>query len=482
MSSYTDSLVRWVETQAADLPPGSLLPADSALAGRFNLSRRTVASVMQQCAQRGLVLRIQGKGTFVPGEPALESPPEATISSAEKLAQDIKTAIYRGEYRVGQELPGNTFLTIQYRISSRTVTRAFRLLQREGIVQKVGRGYWVGGLQRHVHAKPAHDVMFFPETWETLERHFTDEPRALLFRKFESELMHCGYSLCTELIDTIGAHTDRWKRPGAAVPSALVFSDVYDESSFDRIRTSLGPFRNWYERTLGMRMPVVIAFGKNFGHASPFLVLHHGHVRTVMMRNLARFIIDRGYHQALFHWNEAYDKNPYGFSDIVRVLPELRHGGFAGDIAFVVKPQHPNGTAEGFINGYYPTDGLPVLDGVLSKYSSMKWPEVLPYITVLHPGEHFRAPPAPRKVCVFSHDADAAQWLTTMSRYRRDPGHVISLVNGRHAYRHGITCLIPDYEMMGYQLAHYIIGDFPVTKSRRGYLDVAVQMLFRKTT
>jgi hypothetical protein len=212
------------------------------------------------------------------------------------------------------------------------------------------------------------------------------------------------------------------------------------------------------------------------------MVVHHGHVRTIMMRHLARLIVDKRYHRAIFVFNEAFDMKPYGFSDIIRILPELHHAGFAGDVSFVVKPVRRYATARQFIEQYYPADGLPVLDGILSKYGPIRWEDVLARITVLAPGEEYRADSTARGVCVFSSDADAVLWTGATNRHRGAGGDAIALANGPHARRYGITSLCPDYEMMGYQLAHYIVGDFPVTKSRRGYLDVALQMFFRKTT
>jgi len=44
---------------------------------------------MKRCAERGLVSRMQGKGTFVPGCFRCGSTPEERLGTVEKLAQDI---------------------------------------------------------------------------------------------------------------------------------------------------------------------------------------------------------------------------------------------------------------------------------------------------------------------------------------------------------------------------------------------------------
>src|SRR5437879_3163710 len=46
-------------------PPGTLIPSESDLCGRFGVSRMTVIRALRELTSEGLVYREQGRGTFV---------------------------------------------------------------------------------------------------------------------------------------------------------------------------------------------------------------------------------------------------------------------------------------------------------------------------------------------------------------------------------------------------------------------------------
>ncbi|MBD3241962.1 MAG: hypothetical protein GF331_15340 [Chitinivibrionales bacterium] len=45
----------------------------------------------------------------------------------------------------------------------------------------------------------------------------------------------------------------------------------------------------------------------------------------------------------------------------------------------------------------------------------------------------------------------------------------------------GISCCIPDWDRLGYLMAHAIIGDVPIERSRRGFLHCGSLVLRRET-
>jgi GntR family transcriptional regulator len=60
------------------------------------------------------------------------------------LAGDLRTAILKGRYEVGAQLPTEADLVEQYRVSRQTVRRAFHDLVAEGMVERIaGRGTFV---------------------------------------------------------------------------------------------------------------------------------------------------------------------------------------------------------------------------------------------------------------------------------------------------------------------------------------------------
>ena len=55
----------WLEEQCRILPPGAPLPSENDLAERFAVSRMTARHALQRLAQRGLIERRRGAGSFV---------------------------------------------------------------------------------------------------------------------------------------------------------------------------------------------------------------------------------------------------------------------------------------------------------------------------------------------------------------------------------------------------------------------------------
>lgn len=70
-----EQLARAIRTaiETGQLPPGTALPPEPAFAERLGVSRQTVNQALNRLAQRGLLTRRRGVGTFV-AEPAIEQP------------------------------------------------------------------------------------------------------------------------------------------------------------------------------------------------------------------------------------------------------------------------------------------------------------------------------------------------------------------------------------------------------------------------
>jgi hypothetical protein len=62
-------------------------------------------------------------------------------------------------------------------------------------------------------------------------------------------------------------------------------------------------------------------------------------------------------------------------------------------------------------------------------------------------------------------------------------GHsLVSLDNDPRFYHLGLTYCGPDWDTIGYQMAHAIIGDFPVARTSKGFIKTKAGVLEKLTT
>lgn len=97
-------IVRLLEAkiQSGDYPPGHRLPPERELCGLFGVSRITARQALAELAQRKLVVRNQGQGTFV-AKSRIESSLLGFFSISEALKADgrlVSTRVINGEIAV----------------------------------------------------------------------------------------------------------------------------------------------------------------------------------------------------------------------------------------------------------------------------------------------------------------------------------------------------------------------------------------------
>ena len=115
----TEALTEWLGRKIAAAAPGTWLPADRELARRFGLSSRTVARIMGGLAAEGKLVRVQGKGTSIPGgAPQVEMECGPMRTSAEALAEQITEALVHGEMKQGEALPSVKFMARRFKVSA----------------------------------------------------------------------------------------------------------------------------------------------------------------------------------------------------------------------------------------------------------------------------------------------------------------------------------------------------------------------------
>lgn len=62
-----EQIGEFIESFVVSLPPGSMLPSERATAERYGVARMTVRQELERLVAKGLIYRVQGRGTFVAG-------------------------------------------------------------------------------------------------------------------------------------------------------------------------------------------------------------------------------------------------------------------------------------------------------------------------------------------------------------------------------------------------------------------------------
>jgi DNA-binding GntR family transcriptional regulator len=128
------------------LPPGSSVPSESALAARFGVARNTLRRALAELESQGLVAAIPGKGRIIcaPGNPSGEA--SDVLLGYRRIAVELRGQIERGAYSPGGRLPSEAVLARRYGVSRDTVRRALALLRAAGLVRVLqGKGWFPCG-------------------------------------------------------------------------------------------------------------------------------------------------------------------------------------------------------------------------------------------------------------------------------------------------------------------------------------------------
>lgn len=435
--------------------------------------------------------------------------PDNVAATPERVtaAQRLRDALYRricnGEIRRGEALPSVKYLTREYRVSRRTVVAAYRMLRTEGRIEKVGKVFWCGGppIERP-RVRQRKDVFLFTDSTGDLTHLFANPYYGAAYRAFEETLARHGFLVRYSPVERLEAVVRSWKRTHR-VPHGIAFSDLGGSGHVNpkELLTQSG------FGALPGRTPVLIDLRAKVTrrqtpaaaagiHGRAVFFVHRPALSQTVREELARFI--------------AAD-NP---SAVSMVIPE----------DFLIP--HRSGTPHG--SGYYPAGRppfwvlwdfvdlrkrlralaptMPVRLSVLrgNQGRCLDEPSLRSRIEVHEHAVAFERPvfgpeeltvcagvdtiPQPssgRELWVLRTDRDAAEALACAERRgARVPDRlsIVSLDNDPAYYHLGLTRCELDWERLGYQMAHAIVGDFPVPRTREGCLRVAARVVEKLTT
>ncbi|MCD6024913.1 MAG: Bacterial regulatory protein gntR family [Fibrobacteria bacterium] len=481
--SRAQEFQQWILLEIAKLPPDTCLPPDRELGAQWGLSTITVQRVLAKLRDEGKVIRIPGKGTFTPnlerGTTRVMNVRLGTSreSSVEHLAASLIRMISEGVYRKGKALPPVKFIRNQFRVSSETVTTAYQRMESLGYVEKIGKSYWVGRMDQLLSDVSRQEVIFFRFESGDFHKIFNSDPIALAFQKMERELYHSGYSLHPEQASSLDRLAGEWETSGR-YPAGLVFYGV-DASH-------LPFFRDLFARhpALVKQQVRVLIHGQNNDLselAQQAHVFSRGNVETDMARALAHYLQNQGAREANLCIRESELSEPFRPDFFLKVALAIESAipGFVFRLVVESAPDssHPQGVTGSvgpeyrkYLEAKYPGTHLKELDGRI-----VFTPNVF---------ETCRGY-ADAKVWILSRDgmaSEAMEW--TRERGLRVPQDIsiIGLQNDPRYYHLGISSCGPDWDGMGYVMAHAIIGDVKLARSQKGFLKVRSQMVNKLTT
>lgn len=122
--------------------PHAPLPSIRNLAGRSGVSVNTVQRALRTLAARGAAYGLPGKGYYWGKGPAPAPPlPPPKASAQDRIAAALKEDLRAGALDPFARLPAQKALAGRYRVSTRTLRKAFSALEGDGALDRDGRTY-----------------------------------------------------------------------------------------------------------------------------------------------------------------------------------------------------------------------------------------------------------------------------------------------------------------------------------------------------
>lgn len=486
----SEALVTWLEEHCRALGPGQRLPTNRELAATFGISQRTVIRKLEELSKRGLLVRIQGRGTFTPERTgAPPKAPRTPRSSTQTLVDVIHRSIRRGELSKGQPLPQVKYTCLKFRLSPATVAAAYRQLEEMGLVVKIGKSYWVGSFDSLIHTKPHKDVYLFKYRSLDFRDVYTDPILGRAYRTMEKELSAAGFLLRFETTDNLPKLIDAFLQ-SRRIPYGFVFFNMAPDQ-FNSVHPRLDRFLRQLKRMTQAR-PSVLLDLKQGSILSPLprgiQVFSRGHISTSAAQAVARHLTEAGHQAALFFvddgrriwaippraafikiWAEAGEAELESGLRVMVKTP-LSVGEFAATLDRTI--QHSS--IKTLLDKYGPATMAPAEHDLLTTVS----------VNSATLDRHADAILS-HDIWLFSHGdmaAEAFEWCRRRGVRIPHDISILSLENDPECYHLGISYCDPDLERTGYAMARTITAPPPTERTSKGFLRTHARLVQRLTT
>jgi DNA-binding transcriptional regulator YhcF (GntR family) len=486
----SDKIRTWVLDQRNTLKPGMMLPTELNLAGTFGASVSTVRNVMRKLRMEGVVERIQGKGTFFPTGEDSPAAPVMPRTSVQRLADALVGLIQNGQLRIGSQMPPVKFLVMQYRVSPRVVTLAYRELQSKGYARKLGKYYWVTSSAQIAGRFTRRHVYFLLPQADDFAVFLEGNVFTYAYPRMERELSAHGYLLHHVTGNRVAELMRGWKSRGLNAPHGVMFSGL-DQVRCDGLLNGVAGI--W--KTAGHKFPVVIESAIPQGAQTPVrstaALFSIGNLSTVIARTLASFVIRQGSKRAVFVYDQAGPYSPHLRLHLntvwiaAKVDAELKNidASFVLDIVAIPAPGVDSRAA--FLVRERLTTSPQRKSGIVGKYQPADPGSFEDRIRIAASVAASLKGSALPGFWVFNTDAAASQALDYAREHKlRVPEdiRIVSLDDDPHFYHRGLTRCVTDWDNVGHALAHAIIGDIRLEKTSKGFIRTSAMVVERETT
>lgn len=473
-------LVSWVETQVRTQPPGTRLPADRALARQFGLSKATVGKALRRLCDQGRLVRQVGRGTYTPSAGTPEPVP-ATPSSSESLEAVLSELVTGGSVRVGAPLPSAKELCFQFGVSRRSVRHAYERLVSRRLAVRVGRGYYAGpDFESVLGAARGADVHFFMKDEPDFGHIHRHDYLATAYQAMERVLYSYRARLHYRSLQELASVRSRWQTSGR-IPLGLVFVRT-EGSDMKPVLPLLQRGRRGHAPTPRVLTDVRTGDFAEIGRVGE--IVSRGHINTLAARAVARYAVERRFASVSFFFEANRWMWDYPQPDwpIVKSLAEMSAHARPPRCRFAVLD--PRGSMH-FESLFRVPRATPAILQRLRKHKAMSIEDLRGAVVFGSDEEGLLRRERGVGLWVFGSAARASAGL----EYARSVGlrvpeevSVISLEDDPRYFHHGISYCGPDFDRLGYLMAHTLLGDIPAPHSRLGLLDAPGRIIHRETT
>lgn len=130
--------------RAGELPPGALLPSESALARAAGIKRYSIRKALALLHREGLIYPIPGRGWAVLDPSTATSGGTGLLPRYRQIAAELRAAIEAGRLPAGSVLPSEADLIARHAVSRATVRQALALLESDELITtRPGKGRYV---------------------------------------------------------------------------------------------------------------------------------------------------------------------------------------------------------------------------------------------------------------------------------------------------------------------------------------------------